>query len=898
MPVINAKVIIRKGLKVNLPVLSDGELGFCTDTKELFVGSSNSVNSLLYPVVGANGKSAYQLWQEAGNTGTVQNFLNSLKGQDGATGAQGQTGPQGIQGAQGIQGVAGPAGATGPAGPTGATGATGATGVQGPAGGSSGVIPGFDSFVIKDSWTTTGVHPTPAGMDTFYINNTGTADLTFTINSITEILKPNEEFLDYYDQFSQVTVAATSSFDAKAGVKVSAPTKTVKDAFSGSANITKTTSGSSVVISNDGSNSLSLVVNGITVIVVAGEVKEYLFDPFTQVTVTTTVPFRAYVKGTPAVIVVPSVPTGLTATPGNAQVALTWAAVSGATSYNVYRGGTKVSSPTTASFTDTGLTNGTSYSYTVSAVNSAGESTQTSSVNSTPVAPVLPAVPTGLAATAGSAKVSLTWSAVSGATSYNVYRGGVKIASPTTASYNDSALTNGTTYAYTVSAVNGAGESSQSAAVNATPFLNPVSGLTAGTPTSSTVPLTWTISSSGDVANQEVAYSSNGGTSYTIASAVINPSSNSYTVTGLAANTAYTFRVVAIDGSGNRSTAVTTTATTAAAADTTPPEVVTSLVAGTPTTTTVPLTWTASVASDISKYEVAYSTDGTNFTIASAVVTGTSYTVTGLTSNTLYTFRVASIDTSNNRSSSNPTVQKTTSAASVDHSQNVYVENSYMYVNPLTILDIDIAFRAEGEADHIYFSMSNLFDAVNRKINTNTVDITNVFEGIIPYVPGVGLPTFTAGGSYPETCYIYYNSVIFLRIPTTLYTANSNSIQKSLYSIANRLPILNNPANEEIILTDTIINAITSLSTVTITNGMYSSFANLAAGLNGKTSITGGVNSISGRYTSSVVNQETWYVNATTRLNFKIPQEKLTVCDLPSIKQYLKDHRLTFWIAN
>ncbi len=87
---------------------------------------------------------------------------------------------------------------------------------------------------------------------------------------------------------------------------------------------------------------------------------------------------------------VPAVPTALNATAGDRQVALNWSASSGATSYNVKRatssGGpyTTVSSPTTNSHTDTSLTNGTTYSYVVSAVNAAGESGNSSQVSATP----------------------------------------------------------------------------------------------------------------------------------------------------------------------------------------------------------------------------------------------------------------------------------------------------------------------------------------------------------------------------------------------------------------------------------------------------------------------------------------------------------------------------------
>jgi glycosyl hydrolase family 44/fibronectin type III domain protein len=90
----------------------------------------------------------------------------------------------------------------------------------------------------------------------------------------------------------------------------------------------------------------------------------------------------------------PPTPTGLTATPGNLQVALTWNASTGATSYHVKRGTaqggpyTTVESPTSPSVTDPGLTNGTTYHYVVSAVNAAGESANSSDISATPAAAV------------------------------------------------------------------------------------------------------------------------------------------------------------------------------------------------------------------------------------------------------------------------------------------------------------------------------------------------------------------------------------------------------------------------------------------------------------------------------------------------------------------------------
>jgi chitin-binding protein len=77
---------------------------------------------------------------------------------------------------------------------------------------------------------------------------------------------------------------------------------------------------------------------------------------------------------------VPPAPTGLGATPGNAQVMLNWTAASGATSYNVKRSTTNggpyanvQTGVTGTTFTNTGLTNGTPYYYVVTAVNASGK---------------------------------------------------------------------------------------------------------------------------------------------------------------------------------------------------------------------------------------------------------------------------------------------------------------------------------------------------------------------------------------------------------------------------------------------------------------------------------------------------------------------------------------------
>jgi hypothetical protein len=86
----------------------------------------------------------------------------------------------------------------------------------------------------------------------------------------------------------------------------------------------------------------------------------------------------------------PTAPTQLVATPGDRSVSLHWAASSdnvGVTGYDVYRSGKLVARSPTTSYTDTGLTDGTAYSYTVDAYDAArNRSAQSAAVAATPTA--------------------------------------------------------------------------------------------------------------------------------------------------------------------------------------------------------------------------------------------------------------------------------------------------------------------------------------------------------------------------------------------------------------------------------------------------------------------------------------------------------------------------------
>jgi len=186
----------------------------------------------------------------------------------------------------------------------------------------------------------------------------------------------------------------------------------------------------------------------------------------------------------------PAAPTTLVASGGDSHILLTWNPPSGADTYTVKRSltsGTGYSNLATGvavtNYDDTTAVNGTPYFYKVSATNGRGEGPDSSEATATP-APAGPA-PGPVSIAVGDAKVILSWTAVGGATSYNVKRG------LTTGSYTvttntpvptftDSTVTNGTTYYYVVTALS-PGESAPSAEVSGTPNTPSVLGVVIST---------------------------------------------------------------------------------------------------------------------------------------------------------------------------------------------------------------------------------------------------------------------------------------------------------------------------------------------------------------------------------------------------------------------------------
>ncbi len=194
---------------------------------------------------------------------------------------------------------------------------------------------------------------------------------------------------------------------------------------------------------------------------------------------------------------VPAPPSNVVARVGNRYVNISWASPVGngsesVTAYRIYRNGSFLTSVPAGQlwYNDTDLVNGIVYTYSVSAVNSVGEGLKSNEIVAVPA--TIPDAPVNLVAISGDGYVNLTWElpAYNGGAEivkFLIYRNGTLIANVSSSQlwYNDTSVTNGITYTYTVSAVNSIGESDKSDEVQATsgtavPELGPLFGISLG----------------------------------------------------------------------------------------------------------------------------------------------------------------------------------------------------------------------------------------------------------------------------------------------------------------------------------------------------------------------------------------------------------------------------------
>ncbi len=342
---------------------------------------------------------------------------------------------------------------------------------------------------------------------------------------------------------------------------------------------------------------------------------------------------------------VPGAPSGVSAEPGDGQasVSFTTPADSGGlpiTSYTVTAspGGATATCPGSPC-TITGLTDGTSYTFTVHATNSEGDSAESSA--SAAVTPAsLPGAPTGVAADAGNGQASVSFTAPAsdgGAsiTSYTVTAspGGATATCPGSPCVV-TGLTGGTSYTFTVHATNDIGNSPESAASAAVIPVGPPAkpGNVGFLPGDGQFGVSFPAPADGGSAITGYEVSTDGGLTWSTLTTTVSGVKVNGTVTGLVNGTTYQVQVRAVNVNGPGDASTLTPVTPATTPDA--PSGVSAV--GGPGRASVSFTAPASTGgSAISSYTVTASPGG-----ATATCPGSPCDVTGLTNGTSYTFTV------------------------------------------------------------------------------------------------------------------------------------------------------------------------------------------------------------------------------------------------------------------
>ena len=356
------------------------------------------------------------------------------------------------------------------------------------------------------------------------------------------------------------------------------------------------------------------------------------------------------------------------------------------TGYNIERcsgasctGFVQIATTTTAAtFTDTGLTGATSYSYRVRATDAANNLSAYSNVSSatTKTAPdtTAPSAPASLAATASSStQIGLTWTASTdnvGVTGYRIERctgasctSFAQIGTTTGATtFSDTGLTASTSYRYRVrandaagnlSAYSNVGSATTQAGADTTAPSAPAS-LAATASSSTQIGLTWTASTDNVGVTGYRIERCTGASCTSFAQIGTTTGATTFSDTGLTASTSYRYRVRANDAAGNLSAYSNVgSATTQAGADTTAPSAPSNLTATASSSTQIGLTWTASTDNvGVTGYRIERCSGAScsGFAQIGTTTTATTFTDTGLTASTSYSYRVRANDAAGNLS--------------------------------------------------------------------------------------------------------------------------------------------------------------------------------------------------------------------------------------------------------
>ena len=368
----------------------------------------------------------------------------------------------------------------------------------------------------------------------------------------------------------------------------------------------------------------------------------------------------------PAVGTVPATPSPTAAAESDSAVSITWSNAAGATHYKLYRSETSEGSfdqiggdiAATDYVDDSGLTANTPYYYQLESCNDNGCSGRSPEVSATtaPAIPSAPATPTASAQSENA--ISISWSAVAGATHYKLYRSetsggsfdqiGGDIAA--TDYVDDSGLTANTSYDYQLAACNDSGCSSRSSAVSATTSPKTPETLTVETQSDSAISITW--SEVAGATHYKLYRSETSGGSFDQIGGDI-AATDYADDSDLVANTSYYYQLAACNDNGcsGRSSAVSAT---------TAPEMPSVLTAATQSEGAVSISWSA--VAGATHYKLYRSeTSGGSFDQIGGDIAATDYVDdSDLAANTSYYYQLESCN-DNGCSSRSREVSATTS---------------------------------------------------------------------------------------------------------------------------------------------------------------------------------------------------------------------------------------------
>ena len=410
----------------------------------------------------------------------------------------------------------------------------------------------------------------------------------------------------------------------------------------------------------------------------------------------------------------------------DSSVSLAWSVVNGADGYNIYRSDSengpyiKINPNPIAihTFTDTGLDTYRTYYYKISAVSNGMESERSDAFEIT----LLPAPGNVRVTSVTDDSITLAWNTVNGAVGYNIYRSfgengtysKLNSGTVTDTAFTDTGLDGFTTYYYKICAISGNIECVRSNAVSGTTLLSVPGNVQITSVTDTSISLAWNLVNNANSYNIYRSDSENGTYNKVNSGTVI---SATFTDTGLNANTAYYYKISAVSGSSESGQSDVVSGVTLMPI---PGNVRIISV----TDTSVTLEWNA--VSEANGYNVyrSNSANGAYTKINTIVVSGATFTNTGVSPYTSYWYKVSAITVGVESALSSPALGTTLLSAPGN-----------VQVTSVTDASVSLAWNTLSGASGYNVYRSDSENGVYTKINNSSVNGTTFTDtGINPYI--------------------------------------------------------------------------------------------------------------------------------------------------------------------